>query len=148
MFQALMKTSPSMVLSLYVPGQSSSTMTYGPSHGGESLWWFLLLWMRQNTWSPMLKAQPRTRRLWYRRNACWYLVERRRMMLHTSSSWAPSYAPPCWSLWTRITSRGRSPCIGARRGKNGLGMALRAASRSGSRFPRQASDPPYSRQWP
>ena len=32
-----MKTLPSMALSLSAPSRSTSTMTYGPSHGGESL---------------------------------------------------------------------------------------------------------------
>ena len=32
------KTWPSAVCSLYVPGRSTSAMTNGPSHGGDSLW--------------------------------------------------------------------------------------------------------------
>ena len=40
MFHALVKTSPSAVYSLYVPGRSTSATMDGPSHGGDSLWRF------------------------------------------------------------------------------------------------------------
>ena len=42
MFHALVKTSPSAVYSLYVPGRSTSATMDGPSHGGDSLWQFAL----------------------------------------------------------------------------------------------------------
>jgi hypothetical protein len=42
MFQALVKTLSSVIVSLYVPSLTTSVMMYGPYHGGESLWWSLL----------------------------------------------------------------------------------------------------------
>jgi hypothetical protein len=59
MFQALEKISPFSFDSLQVLGFNTSTMMYGPSHGGVSLCHPLVFWLRRSTRSPTLRSRLR-----------------------------------------------------------------------------------------